>query len=225
MKYKKELAARIVELIEHDLYGISEICKILQISRKTFYEWKKTKPEFDEAVEEAVNHREEVLIASARMGLKQLLEGYVQKEERITYVPNKNNPGNDMEKNRIVKKKFCPPDLGAIKYILERSEKAKEKQQTEQKRPLIIEVPDEETKRQLMIFRKNDFRTGGAENPEIVEAVDKELEDERLVKRKLLQKTEKKENTRHNNYETKEERTADNSSSYQCLPPGYLRRE
>lgn len=178
MKYSNKLATRIVEMIEQDLYGISEICKIIHISRKTFYEWKKTKPEFNEAVEEAFTLRDEALVASARIGLKQLLEGYVAKEEKITYTAHPVT-GEVVEKSRVAKKKHCPPCLRAIKMVLEAEEKKKEKEKTETKRPLIIEVPDEETKRQFMILKKNDFKTGGACNPEIVAAVDKELEEER----------------------------------------------
>ena len=177
MKYSNKLAARIIEMIEQDFFGISEICKIVNINPKTFYDWKKNRPEFNDAVEAAIVHREEALVSSARMGLKMLLEGYMQKEEKITYVPDKKNPVEDYEKCRVVKKKHCPPSIRAIRYVLERHDRVQErsKERSFQARPLIIEVPDEETKRQLMILKKNDFRTGGGENPEIVAAVDREL--------------------------------------------------
>ncbi|EGK01793.1 helix-turn-helix domain-containing protein [Dysgonomonas gadei] len=181
MKYNNKTAERIVEMIEQDLYGVSEICKILRISRQTFYDWKKNKPEFKEEVEEAFIRREEVLIANARIGLKQLLEGYVQKKEKVTYVPDKNNPVEDVEKCRVVEKKFCPPSIRAIKYVLDREERRKEQQRLEsrEKRPLVIEVQDEETRRQLMILKENGFRSGGALDPEIVAAVDRKLGEER----------------------------------------------
>lgn len=181
MKYKEKIAMEIIRMIEQDLYSISEICRSLKISRKTFYEWKKTKPEFGEAVEEAIDHREDVMIASARIGLKQLLEGYVQKKEKITYVPDKNNPVEDVAKCRVVEKKFCPPSIRAIKYVLDREERKRDKDQllVSERRPLVIEVQDEETKCQLMILEKNGFRTGGALNPEVVAAVNNELEEER----------------------------------------------
>ncbi|SBV90983.1 hypothetical protein [uncultured Dysgonomonas sp.] len=177
MKYSNKTATRIIEMIEQDLFGVSEICKIVNINPKTFYHWKKTRPEFKEAVDDAITCREETLVASARMGLKQLLEGYVQKEEKIVYIPDKKNSVEDYEKCRVVKKKHCPPSIRAIRYVLERHDKAQEKakERSFQARPLIIEVPDEETKRQLMILKKNDFRAGGAYDPEIVAAVDREI--------------------------------------------------
>ena len=181
MKYTNKLAMHIVEMIEQDLCSISEICKSLKISRKTFYEWKKAKPEFGEAVEEAIDHREEVMTASARIGLKQLLEGYVQKKEKITYVPDRNNPVEDVEKCRVVEKKFCPPSIRAIKYVLDREERKKDKERllASERRPLVIEVQDEETRRQLMILQENGFRPGGSLNAEVVAAVDRKLEGER----------------------------------------------
>ena len=183
MKYTDKLAVRIVEMIEQDLCSISEICKSFKISRKTFYEWKKAKPGFKEAVEEAIDHREDVMIASARIGLKQLLEGYVQKKEKITYVPDKNDPVNDVEKCRVVEKKFCPPSIRAIKYVLDREERKKDKDRlsASERRPLVIEVQDEDTKRELMILQENGFRPGGSLNPEVVAAVDRKLEEELKV--------------------------------------------
>jgi transposase-like protein len=151
MKFNNKISSRIVEMVEQDYFGIAGICKIVGIAPKTFYEWKRKKPDFSEAVDEAFNRREEELVSYARMGLKQLLEGYVQKEEKITYVPQKNNPAVDIEKCRVVKKKHCPPNLQAIRYVLDRNDREKT---TVDKRPqLIIEVQDEETKRQLEIFR------------------------------------------------------------------------
>jgi transposase-like protein len=184
MKYKEGFATEIVRMIEEDLYSISEICKSFKISRKTFYEWKKEKPEFKEMVEEAIEHREEVMIASARIGLKQLLEGYVQKKEKITYVPDRNDPVNDIEKCRVVEKKFCPPSIRAIKYVLDREERRRESDRLleDQRRPLVIEVQDEETRRQLMILQENSFDAGGSLNPEVVAAVDRKLEEERRMK-------------------------------------------
>ncbi len=181
MKYKEKIATEIIRMIEQDLCSISEICKSFKISRKTFYEWKKAKPDFGEAVEEAIDHREDVMIASARIGLKQLLEGYVQKKEKITYVSDKNDPVNDIEKCRVVEKKFCPPSIRAIKYVLDREERKKDKDRLleSERRPLVIEVQDEETRRQLMILQENGFRPGGSLNAEVVAAVDRKLEGER----------------------------------------------
>jgi hypothetical protein len=228
MKYKEKIATEIIRMIEQDLCSISEICKSFKISRKTFYEWKKEKPEFKEAVEEAIDHREEVMIASARIGLKQLLEGYVQKKEKITYVPDKNDPLNDIEKCRVVEKRFCPPSIRAIKYVLDREERRRESDRLleDQRRPLVIEVQDEETKRQLMILQENGFDAGGSLNPEVVATVDRKLEEERRMKSEELKMENGQEQTEQP--PVVEPATAPvekpKVNLYPFLPPGYTSR-
>ncbi|SBV92861.1 phBC6A51 family helix-turn-helix protein [uncultured Dysgonomonas sp.] len=234
MKYKEKMASEIIRMIEQDLCSISEICKSFKISRKTFYEWKKVKPEFGEAVEEAIDHREDVMIASARIGLKQLLEGYVQKKEKITYIPDKNNPVEDMEKCRVVEKKFCPPSIRAIKYVLDREERKKDKDRllASERRPLVIEVQDEETKRELMILQENGFRSGGSLNAEVVAAVDRKLEEELKVKSEELKMRNGQEQTGQGQVmeqtpvvqpsATPMEKPKPNA--YPFLPPGYTSR-
>ncbi|SBV94343.1 phBC6A51 family helix-turn-helix protein [uncultured Dysgonomonas sp.] len=234
MKYKEKTASEIIRMIEQDLCSISEICKSFKISRKTFYEWKKTKPDFGEAVEEAIDHREDVMIASARIGLKQLLEGYVQKKEKITYVPDKNDPVNDVEKCRVVEKKFCPPSIRAIKYVLDREERKKDKDRllASERRPLVIEVQDEETKRELMILQENGFRSGGSLNPEVVTAVDRKLEEESKAKseeRKVANGQEKMEQGQVMEQPLVAQLSAPpvekpKLNSYPFLPPGYTSR-
>ncbi|MDR1503621.1 MAG: helix-turn-helix domain-containing protein [Prevotella sp.] len=242
MKYKEKIATEIIRMIEQDLCSISEICKSFKISRKTFYEWKKTKPEFGEAVEEAIDHREEVMIASARIGLKQLLEGYVQKKEKITYIPDKNDPVNDVEKCRVVEKKFCPPSIRAIKYVLDREERKKDKDRLleVQRRPLVIEVQDEETRRQLMILQENGFRPGGSLNAEVVAAVDRKLEEERTNRSEAYVKADSEERKVANEQEQMEQGQVMEQplvaqlsappiekpkvNLYPFLPPGYTSR-
>ncbi|HMM04316.1 MULTISPECIES: phBC6A51 family helix-turn-helix protein [unclassified Dysgonomonas] len=229
MKYKEKTASEIIQMIEQDLCSISEICKTFKISRKTFYEWKKEKPEFKEAVEEAIDHREDVMIASARIGLKQLLEGYIQKKEKISYIPDKNDPVNDVEKCRVVEKKFCPPSIRAIKYVLDREERKKEKQQLEswEKRPLVIEVQDEETRRQLMILKGNGFRSGGSLNPEIVAAVNRELEENKKMESEELKvKNEELKNEQDKLQAQPAAAPVEKPkvNLYPFLPPGYTSR-
>ena len=125
-KYTERLAGKLVTLIEGDLYSIKEICDLFNITTKTFYEWKETKPKFKKALEEAEERRNENLLFIARNSLKKKLEGYTVVEERITYVPDKNNPERMVIKDKVVKRKICPPDNNAIKQVLEKHE---EKQQ------------------------------------------------------------------------------------------------
>ncbi|GAB6120452.1 phBC6A51 family helix-turn-helix protein [Dysgonomonas termitidis] len=237
MKYKEKTASEIIRMIEQDLCSISEICKTFKISRKTFYEWKKAKPEFGEAVEEAIDHREEVMIASARIGLKQLLEGYMQKKEKVTYIPDKNDPLNEVEKCRVVEKKFCPPSIRAIKYVLDREERKKDRDRllASERHPLVIEVQDEETRRQLMILKGNGFRSGGSLNPEVVAAVDKELEEEGKMKSEEPEVKSEELKVKNEQGQVMEQQPVAQPSAapvekpkpknlYPFLPPGYTSR-
>ncbi|MFV0419428.1 MAG: helix-turn-helix domain-containing protein, partial [Dysgonomonas sp.] len=61
-KYNEKLVEKIIALVEEDAYTISQICDMLRISRKTFYEWKETKPEFRKALEDAEDRRDENLL-------------------------------------------------------------------------------------------------------------------------------------------------------------------
>ena len=90
-KYTEKLAEKIVSLIEEDTFSITEICKHLKITRKSFYEWRDKKPEFRKAIEAAIESRDETLAITARRSLKKKLEGYTLTEIRTTYVPDKEN--------------------------------------------------------------------------------------------------------------------------------------
>lgn len=56
-KYNQARVKRIIAMIEEDTFTIVDICRLEGISRKVFYEWKSTKPEFSEAVEDALEYR------------------------------------------------------------------------------------------------------------------------------------------------------------------------
>ena len=153
-KYSKNLVSEIVSLIESDIYTVKELCRVARISRQTFYEWMDSKPEFKTAVDEAMRQRDEMLVSIARASLRKKLEGYTLTEEKISYEPAKSNPDVQIEKSRVVKKKQYPPNLAAIKYVLEREEKKKEKQDSPVLKPTIIEVPDQQTADNLLLLEK-----------------------------------------------------------------------
>ncbi|MBK5721513.1 hypothetical protein JGH11_11580 [Dysgonomonas sp. Marseille-P4677] len=165
-KFTKRLVNKIISLIESDTYTITEICEALQISRNTFYEWKKEKTEFTEAIEDAIKRREEYLVIKARRSLLQKLEGYTLKEVKAVYEPDKYNPEGMKLKSKTVKTKECPPDTATIKLILERNDKKEQEQKSKENttdiQPSIIIVQDEATKTNLEILKMNGGEPGGA---------------------------------------------------------------
>ena len=152
-KYTERLAEKIVSLIEKDTYSITEICKHLKITRKSFYEWRDKKPEFRKAIEAAMESRDEALAITARRSLKKKLEGYTLTEVRTTYVPDKENPDKLVLKTRVVRQKEYAPDTHAIRLVLSHNE-TKEEENKEHSQPLTIIVQDPKTKDSLNELRE-----------------------------------------------------------------------
>ncbi len=152
-KYTERLAEKIVSLIEEDTYSITEICKYLKITRKSFYEWRDKKPEFRKAIEAAIESRDEALAITARRSLRKKLEGYTLTEVRTTYVPDKENPDKLVLKTRVVRQKEYAPDTHAIRLVLLHNE-TKEEENKEHSQPLTIIVQDPKTKDSLNELRE-----------------------------------------------------------------------
>ena len=152
-KYTERLAEKIVSLIEEDTYSITEICKHMKITRKSFYEWRDKKPEFRKAIEAAIESRDETLAITARRSLRKKLEGYTLTEIRTTYVPNKENPDKLVLKTRVVRQKEYAPDTHAIRLVLSHNE-TKQEEDKEHSQPLTIIVQDPKTKDSLNELRE-----------------------------------------------------------------------
>lgn len=143
-KYSNKNKDRIVELIETDAYTVSDICDMMRISRKTFYEWKNTLPEFAKALEEAEAHCEENLLMKAHLSLQKKLDGY--KLTTVTYKYVEDEYGELRLKEKVVKERECPPDTKTIMQIIDRHEEKKEQGKTalEERKPIILTVKTEE---------------------------------------------------------------------------------
>lgn len=143
MKYSDKLVEKIVRLIEEDSYTIAEICRALKINPKTFYEWKKIKPEFRNAIEDAENRRDETLATLARHSLREQIEGYIEVTEKIVYEDD--GWGGLKMKSKIVTKKKRAPKAHVLKLALERHDRNKEKVKGEAEnpanKPIIMKVP------------------------------------------------------------------------------------
>lgn len=157
-KYSKELENKLVSLIEEDTYTITDICKILNIGRKTFYRWRDDKPEFAEAISTAMENREERMRLLARQAMKKRLDGYKLVETKTVYATNKNaEDGSEMYvKEYVVKDKYCVPDTSAIAFALSDGSRGAKKVAMESKsRPLSIVVNDAKVKSDLNMLKEN----------------------------------------------------------------------
>lgn len=164
-KYTERLVERIISFIEEDTYSISEICNALNINRKT-------KPEFNEAVERAMECRDDKLLMLARNSLKKKLEGYTLTETRTIYVPDKSNPEKLVLKSRTVRQKEYAPDTHAIKLVLLQNEAKEEKEADNKHEPaLTIVVRDSTTAESLNLLRENLRNSHSVEQKKKEEAI------------------------------------------------------
>lgn len=129
-KYSKKLAAVIVELIENDM-SVTEICKAVGINRKTFYEWKNTKPEFAQAIEEAHQHAYDELIAIARRTLRDRIEGYSVEETTFTYEPSSLDDTEMILKKKVVKRKRKEASITSLNNLIQRTQLQKDNKHKE----------------------------------------------------------------------------------------------
>lgn len=109
---------RIVELIEKETYSVTEICKAVNISRKTYYGWLNNFPDFSNAIAEARKRCDESILIEARHALHLKLNGY--KSACTTYKYVSDDFGELILKEKTVKVRDCPPDFRTIQSVLER---------------------------------------------------------------------------------------------------------
>lgn len=120
-KYSKKLVDTITELLENDM-SVSEVCNSVGINRKTFYEWKNTKPEFAQAIEEAREHAYDELLALARRTLRERIEGYTVEETTYTYEPASYDENEMILKKKVVKQKRREPSITSLNNMIQRVE-------------------------------------------------------------------------------------------------------
>lgn len=111
-KYSNKIVNKIIELISSDSYTIAEVCKIVGIAERTYYDWIEKNAEFAEAIKKA----KEVLIHDTLVecdkSLKKLIKGYTVDETKTIYIDSKE--GRPKIKEQTVTKKHYQPNLGAI---------------------------------------------------------------------------------------------------------------
>ena len=115
-KYNQKTVNRIIELLSSDTYTIKEVCKIVNITPKTFFEWRATKPEFDQMVEDANKDRMDFFVAEAKKSMLKKIRGYEVMETQVTTVPDKK--GQPIIKEQKTYKKHIAPDTVAMIFTL-----------------------------------------------------------------------------------------------------------
>lgn len=238
--YNKRIVEQIATLIEEGNHSISIICKITGISRKTFYDWKNTRPEFQAAIEDAEQRRTEELYQLASNALLKKVEGYYQTVSKTVYVLSADDPETLEIKQHVVTRKFQEPDTRLLLEILNGGN-GKTKKKGVMKRnsnPALIvkrnegkiqkdvnEIPPFTIKAKEVVEqsglstwqKENITENVEKENQAIKEQIkDKEDSEKILTKgtEKLDEKIEAQKSGKYVQY----------VSTYDPLPPGYTRR-
>ncbi len=221
-KYNEESVEKIVSLIEDDFCSVAEICRVMDISRKTFYTWKDTKPELAREISKAENHREERTRQMLYSSLKKRLDGYIMIEEKEIYLPDPGNPEGVSLQSKTIKRKNCLPDLRTIKLLLDRQDKRSlsrppqqegkdgswksvensrigtfEKNEDPEDEPALapIEIPEVEDDMEQAIAGNNDEDSSEideAEMNEYFERMDNAFAARQEIKRKLIANNNRK---------------------------------
>lgn len=92
------------------------------VSETSFHEWQQTKPEFAAAIKEA-EHRFQLwemndILASARKGLRTLIEGVEYDEIKTEYEQDPDNPSLPRIKKQFMTKKRILPNVTAVIFTL-----------------------------------------------------------------------------------------------------------
>lgn len=119
-KYSKKRVNKICDLIRSDNYTIAEICTVVGISERCFYDWQKNNAEFAENIARARDQFDEIIVKEAKKSLRKLVNGYEVEEKTTVYVDTKDSQGNSkprIKEQKVVKKHF-QPNPNSVEFVL-----------------------------------------------------------------------------------------------------------
>ena len=130
-KYSKKIVNRICVLIAKDSYTIAELCAMVGISERCYYDWQANNAEFAESIARAKDQFDETLVREAKNSLRKLVNGYEVEEKKTVYVDSKE--GKPKIKEQVVIKKHIQPNPNSVEYVLNNkaSHEYKNRQSTE----------------------------------------------------------------------------------------------
>lgn len=121
-KYNKKIVERICELMSVDSYTVAEICEMVGISERAYYEWQSKYADFADAIKKAQDKFNELLVVEAKKSLVKMLRGYTVDETRTvtTDTGNKDDNGKAIVKvkEHVVTKKHYQPNPTLVIFTL-----------------------------------------------------------------------------------------------------------
>lgn len=120
MKYNNKIADKICELLATGRHRIEDICKMVGITKATFYHWKDSKLYFSDKLKEAEEKRLESFADMAKSGLAKLLDVHQFVETKTEYETVKDKDGKDTRrvKSKTKTTKFIMPNPAAVIFTL-----------------------------------------------------------------------------------------------------------
>ncbi len=117
-RYSKKIVEDICKLVKSDSYTIAEICKMVGISERTYYDWQSKNAEFADAIKKAQYRFNEDMLAECKKSLVKLIRGYTVQEKKTVTADTGKKDENDkpivrVKEHSVVEKHFAP-SLGAI---------------------------------------------------------------------------------------------------------------
>lgn len=121
-KYTEELKDRICGLLSSDSYTIAEICKIVGISDRSYYDWQSNNADFAQSIKKATDRFNEYIVAQAKRSLSKMVTGYTIQEKHTVSVDSGKRDENDKPivkvKEHKVVEKHIQPNVAAIIFTL-----------------------------------------------------------------------------------------------------------
>jgi len=120
--YNKKTVNKILDYFRSDSYTVTQVCKMVGLTRNTFYDWIHKYPKFKEALDLANEERMEFFVTEAKNSLLKKIQGYTVTETRTTTVPSKEKDKDGKVIPRIKEqtsiKKHIQPDTASVIFTL-----------------------------------------------------------------------------------------------------------
>jgi len=119
--YNKATREIIFSMYVTNEFTIHEICKKANITRETFYHWKKNKTDFSDKLAELDDVIRDNITVKAKLSLEKLISGYSVDETKAEIVYEKIPGSNEYKpivKSRTKTTKHIQPNPGLIQYFL-----------------------------------------------------------------------------------------------------------
>lgn len=153
-KYNDNVVDKILNLLSIGDYTIDDIAESVGITANTYYNWKKSNPEFAQKIKEAKQKRIDNIRVVATRSLVRMIEGYTVEESRIVYVGKKDK---GKVKEEIVTTKYIAPMPAIVIFALSNTDPANWRNAmfVGKEKDRYTDMPDEELDKVIASYKKD----------------------------------------------------------------------